>query len=283
MKVIIAETAGFCMGVHRAVEMAMAAPDKHDPPIYTFGPLIHNSNVLHCLEEKGIFVIGEIPDKISGTILIRAHGIPPDIKAKLIIAGFNVIDATCPRVIKVQTIIARHAAKGYVSIIIGDKDHPEVVGLLGFARGNGHVVNNINHLQALPSFKKAIIVFQTTQNITFSEKVKEWASINFPHYIFFNTICNSTIKRQSEAQLLSKSVDAVIVIGGHNSGNTQRLAEIAGETGKPVFHIETKSEMDIKMISKFNSIGITAGASTPEWVIKQVCRALKTIPGNTNK
>ncbi len=271
------------MGVHRAVEMAMAAPDKYDPPIYTFGPLIHNANVLHCLEEKGISVIGEIPDKISGTILIRAHGIPPDTKAKLIMAGFNVIDATCPRVIKVQTIIARHAAKGYISIIIGDKDHPEVVGLLGFARGNGHVVNNINHLQALPPFKKAIIVFQTTQNITFSEKVKEWASINFPHYIFFNTICNSTIKRQSEVQLLSKLVDAVIVIGGHNSGNTQRLAEIAGETGKPVFHIETKSEMDIKMISKFNSIGITAGASTPEWVIKQVSLVLETIPGNTNK
>ena len=283
MKVLIAKTAGFCMGVHRAVEMAMDAPDNHVLPIYTFGPLIHNASVLHCLEKKGISIIDKIADKTSGTILIRAHGIPPDTKLKLINAGFNVIDATCPRVIKVQTIIARHAEKGYVSIIIGDKDHPEVVGLLGFAGGNGHVVNKLSHLQTLPFFKKAIIVFQTTQNITFLKKVKEWVSTNFPHYIFFNTICNSTMKRQSEAKILSESVDAVIVIGGHNSGNTQRLAEIAGETGKPVFHIETKSEMDINMISKFNSIGITAGASTPEWVIKQVRQTLETMHGNTNK
>jgi 4-hydroxy-3-methylbut-2-enyl diphosphate reductase len=280
MKISIAETAGFCMGVHRAVKMAMNAPDEYTPPIYTFGPLIHNANVLQRLEEKGISVLHEIPSKTSGTILIRAHGVPPETVAGLVHSGFNVIDATCPRVIKVQTIIARHAAKGYVSIIIGDKDHPEVVGLLGFTGGNGHVVNNIDHLQALPFFKKAIIVFQTTQNITFFAKVKKWAATNFPHYLFFNTICNSTMKRQSETRLLSESVDAVIVIGGHNSGNTQRLAEVAGVAGKPVFHVETEAELDIKMLSMFKSIGITAGASTPNWVIKQIVRRLKALPGD---
>lgn len=276
------------MGVRRAVEMALNAPDKYEQPIYTYGPLIHNANVLMLLEEKGIFAINKIPDTtsgaiLSGTILIRAHGIPPETKAGLSRAGFNVIDATCPRVLKVQNIIDRYAASGYTAIIIGDKNHPEVIGLLGFAKGNGHVVNDINNLKALPPFKKAIIVFQTTQNITFFKKVKKWASVKFPHYIFFNTICNSTMKRQSEAQVLSKSVDAVIVIGGHNSSNTQRLAEIAGETDKPVFHVETESEMNLNLISQFKSIGITAGASTPEWIIKQICQTLETMPEQSRK
>jgi 4-hydroxy-3-methylbut-2-enyl diphosphate reductase len=143
MKILVAKTAGFCMGVRRAVEMVLEAPEKHIPPICTFGPLIHNPQVLHLLEEKGITVCDRIPPAGQGTVLIRAHGVPPQDKDGLNTAGFNVIDATCPRVISVQRIIRKNAARGYASIIIGDRDHPEVIGLKGYAVDNGHVASTL--------------------------------------------------------------------------------------------------------------------------------------------
>jgi 4-hydroxy-3-methylbut-2-enyl diphosphate reductase len=158
MKILIAKTAGFCMGVRRAVEMVLEAPEKHEGPICTYGPLIHNPQVLGLLEEKGITVCDRIPPWGRGTILIRAHGVPPDAKDGLAAAGFKVIDATCPRVIRVQTIIRKHAAKGYASIIIGDREHPEVIGLKGYAGENGYVAATLEDLQQLPRFEKAIIV-----------------------------------------------------------------------------------------------------------------------------
>lgn len=267
------------MGVRRAVEMVLDAPDQHPNPIFTYGPLIHNPQVLHLLRSKGISVLDQIPEHGSGTVLIRAHGVPPTIKQDLKKANFNVIDATCPRVIKVQTIIHKHAQKKYASIIIGDKDHPEVIGLLGYARGSGHVVGNLEELQALPAFEKAIIVAQTTQNTHFFEAVKEWAATRFPHYKVFDTICDSTGRRQEEVKRLAESVDAVIVVGGHSSGNTQRLFEIARDTGKPAYHIETESDLasiDMKILASARHIGITAGASTPNWIIKKVYRVLES-------
>ena len=162
------------MGVRRAVEMALDAPDKHINPIFTFGPLIHNKHVLNLLRERGISVLNNIPDPGSGTVLIRAHGVPPNTRQKLIKAGYEVLDATCPRVIKVQTIIKQHAAEGYASIIIGDKDHPEVIGLLGFTEEKGYVVGSIKDFDTLPEFNKAIIVAQTTQNTLFLEKIKNY-------------------------------------------------------------------------------------------------------------
>jgi 4-hydroxy-3-methylbut-2-enyl diphosphate reductase len=277
MKILLAKTAGFCMGVRRAVEMALDAPNKHENPIYTYGPLIHNPHVLNLLKEKGISVIDDIPDHGSGTVLIRAHGVPPQAKEKLKKAGFTIIDATCPRVIKVQTIIKKHAGQHYTSIIIGDKDHPEVRGLLGYSDGKGYVVDNINDLDSLPAFEKAIIVAQTTQNIEFFEEIKKWANKKFPHYKIFNTICDSTSKRQAEVKRLSGSVDAVIVVGGHNSGNTQRLAEIAKESGKPSYHIESENELDLKALASVKNIGLTAGASTPNWITKRVYRSLESL------
>ncbi len=277
MKILIAKTAGFCMGVRRAVEMVLDAPNKHENPISTYGPLIHNPQVLNLLEQKGISVINEIPDHGSGTILIRAHGVPPNARDNLEKAGFKIIDATCPRVIKVQTIIHKHAEQGYASIIIGDKDHPEVAGLLGYAGEKGYVVDNLIDLDFLPAFDRAIIVAQTTQNTLFFEKVKNWAGRKFPHYKIFDTICDSTAKRQAEVHSMADSVDALIVVGGQNSGNTQRLAEIARQAGKPTYHIEAESELDLKALSSARYIGITAGASTPNWITKRIYRTLETL------
>ena len=278
MKIVLAKTAGFCMGVRRAVEMALDAPHHYQFPIFTFGPLIHNPQVLDLLEERNIRVIDNIPESGSGTVLIRAHGVPPETKEKLSRAGFTVIDATCPRVIKVQTIISRHAKQGFSTIIIGDAEHPEVVGLLGYAGGNGHVAGTLDELNKLPTFEKAVIVAQTTQNTDFFCEVKSWAEQKFPHYKIFDTICGSTENRQAEVRQLTDDVDAFVVVGGKNSGNTQRLASIAGETGKPAFHIESESELDVAALSKATRIGLTAGASTPNWIIKRVYRALETLP-----
>jgi (E)-4-hydroxy-3-methyl-but-2-enyl pyrophosphate reductase len=278
MKILIAKKAGFCMGVRRAVEMVLDAPNKHENPICTFGPLIHNPQVLDLLREKGISTLEHIPECATGTVLIRAHGVPPQTKQNLKKAGYKIIDATCPRVIKVQTIIRKHAKKDYASIIIGDKDHPEVIGLLGYAEGKGFVVDNLDDLDSLPSFEKAIIVAQTTQNTLFFEEIKKWANNKFPRYEIFDTICDSTAKRQAEVQNLADSVDAVIVVGGQNSGNTKRLAEISKKTGKPTYHIETESEIDVDALSEVKCIGITAGASTPNWVIKKIYRTLEALP-----
>jgi len=267
MKIVVAKTAGFCMGVRRAVDMVLDASNLSSGPIYTYGPLIHNPQVLKMLEEKKIFRIEQIPETGSGIVLIRAHGVPPEDEKALKDAGFTVINATCPRVVRVQVIINRYAKKGYSTLIIGDEKHPEVVGLLGYAEGKGHTVTTMEQLCALPKFENAVVVAQTTQNTVFYNEIKAWCKINAPHYQIFDTICGSTEKRQTEIRELAKVNDAVIVVGGKQSGNTKRLAQIASQTGKFATHIEDVSEIDYGKLSSARSVAITAGASTPNWII----------------
>ncbi len=278
MKIVVAKTAGFCMGVRRAVEMVFDAPGKYKPPIYTYGPLIHNPQVLDLCAEKGIKVINSIPRRGVGTVLIRAHGVPPVVKKELSAAGFTVVDTTCPRVIKVQTIIRKQAEKGSEIIIVGDEDHPEVIGLLGYAGSRGHVVNSLESLARLPEYERAIIVAQTTQNTRLFEQIQEWIEDNRPHYRMFNTICDSTEKRQLEVRQIAPHVDALVVVGGKQSGNTRRLAEIASYYGKTAFHVETAAELEVDSLADCRSIGITAGASTPSWIIKEVFREVERLP-----
>ncbi|MFZ7128192.1 MAG: 4-hydroxy-3-methylbut-2-enyl diphosphate reductase [Desulfobacterales bacterium] len=278
MKIEIAKTAGFCMGVRRAVELAMDAPAEHEPPICTFGPLIHNPQVLDVLKDKGITILDDIPSKGSGTVLIRAHGVPPEAKSALAEAGFKVVDATCPRVIRVQVIIRKHARKGYDVIIIGDRDHPEVTGLLGHAAGKGHVAADLEELKRLNDVEKAIVVAQTTQNLETYDTIKKWIASHRPRWKVFDTICDSTEKRQAEVRCLAELVDAVVVVGGKTSGNTQRLFEVAKATGKPAFHVETEADLDFQALSRVGYVGVTAGASTPNWMIKKICRAIEAIP-----
>ncbi len=268
------------MGVRRAVEMVLDTPGKHEAPIRTYGPLIHNPQVLKVLESKDVSILDTLPEQGEGTVLVRAHGVPPQTKKQLKDAGFNVLDATCPRVIKVQTIIGKHAKKDFASIIIGDRDHPEVVGLLGYAADRGYVVGSMEELEALPAFENAIIVAQTTQNIEFFDQVKQWAAAKYPHYTIFETICGSTERRQAEVKRLAESVDVIIVVGGRTSGNTRRLFEIARQTGKAAFHIESEKDLesiDINVLTAARQIGITAGASTPNWIIKKVYKTLESL------
>lgn len=259
------------MGVRRAVDMVLDASNKAKEPIYTYGPLIHNPQVLEMLESKQIFRMDLIPESGNGIVLIRAHGVPPQDEKALADAGFTVVNATCPRVVRVQVIIDKYSKKGYDTIILGDEKHPEVVGLLGYARDKGHTITSLAQLETLPRFEKAVVVAQTTQNTKIFADIQAWCGKNAPHYKIFNTICDSTEKRQDEVRQMAGTHDAVIVVGGKFSGNTKRLAQVAAETGKPSMHIEQASEIDYASISDANSIAITAGASTPNWIINDTC------------
>ena len=278
MRIKLAKTAGFCMGVRRAVEIVLDVANSQEGPIYTFGPLIHNPQVLDILAEKGVSILDDLSVKGPGSVVIRAHGVPPQIKQALSDSGLTVIDATCPRVVKVQTIIAKYAKQGYGVIIVGDRDHPEVTGLLGYANGQGHVISCLEEVDRLPSLERAIVVAQTTQDGRFFNTISRTMKERFPHFKLFDTICDSTHKRQAEVRSMAKGVDAVVVVGGRNSGNTQRLAQVAEQEGIPVFHVEREEELDRKAIEPLQAVAVTAGASTPNWVIKKVCRTLEGLP-----
>lgn len=275
MKISVAKTAGFCFGVRRAVDMVLEVSHRTEKSIFTYGPLIHNPQVLAMLEEKKIYRLDTIPKKGSGIVFIRAHGVPPDDQKALKDAGFTVINATCPRVVRVQMIIDKYSKKGYATIIAGDQKHPEVIGLLGYASVSGHAITFPGDLAALPTFEKAVLVAQTTQNTAFFSKVRTWCENNAPHYKIFDTICGSTERRQNEIRNMAKINDAVVVFGGKQSGNTKRLAQIASEAGKPTTHIEDPEEIDFNILSNAKSIAFTAGASTPNWIINDAYRRIE--------
>ena len=266
------------MGVRRAVETTLDLIQKEDTGVSTFGPLIHNPQVLNLLEERGVRILKEIPEKESGTVIIRAHGVPPFQKEQLQMAGATVKDATCPHVVKVQVIIKKYQKQGYATVIIGDRNHAEVEGLLGFTGNRGQAVSNEEDVRNLQLVSPYIIVSQTTQDETAFAELSSRVLERFPGGKVFNTICDATHKRQEEVRSLSSVVDAMVVVGGKNSANTKRLAEIAEGMGRPVFLVETEDELDIDALSKFSSVGVTAGASTPTWMINRVVRLLEAIP-----
>lgn len=275
MKVILAKTAGFCMGVKRAMELVLKAIHSKPGKIYTYGPLIHNPQVLALLQERGIGILRQQTPEPNAVVVIRAHGIPPQEREQLIAAGCQIIDATCPRVAKVQAIIRRWAQQGYHTVIVGDADHPEVLGLMGYTEGRGHVVATAADVAALPPLDRVIVVAQTTQSeAVFQQRVAE-IKARFPECQVYNTICDATAKRQEEVQQLAPRVDAMVVVGGRESGNTQRLVEIARATGVPTYHVETEQELDLDELCRYQTIGVTAGASTPHWLISNVVSLLK--------
>ncbi|ADH85758.1 4-hydroxy-3-methylbut-2-enyl diphosphate reductase [Desulfurivibrio alkaliphilus] len=279
MKVILAQHAGFCMGVRRAVETTLKLVDLRQGPIATYGPLIHNPQVLEMLEEKGVKVLEEVPADTTGTVVIRAHGVPPERKHRLEASGVVVEDATCPRVVKVQAIIDKYQKEGYTTVIVGDRDHAEVEGLMGHAGAAGLVVSRLTDLDELQLAPPYIVVSQTTQDEELFREITDEILKRFPGGKVFNTICDSTHKRQDEVREMCREIDALVVVGGRNSANTKRLAEIAHGLNCPVFLVETEDELEPDKLKKFHCVGVTAGASTPAWIIRQVVAALESIPG----
>ena len=281
MKVKLAKSSGFCMGVRRAVELALEAVHTCQGPIYSHGPLIHNPQAVALLESKGLKALD--PDESSldglkgGTVIIRAHGVPPSTRKDLEERGFDIIDATCPRVIRVQAIIRKHTAQGYTPIIWGNPDHPEVIGLLGHAEGRGLVVRRPEDIAGLPDQEKVILVAQTTQHKQVFKEMVRAVQDRWPEALVFDTICGATERRQEDVRRLAREVQAMVVVGGHSSGNTQRLAEVAQAEGVKTIHIETEDELDTAWLQGVETVGVTAGASTPNWMIKRVIRTLERL------
>ncbi len=280
MKVTVAETAGFCNGVKNALEVTLEAIQKrkNGETICTFGPLIHNRHVLGMLEKKGVCTESKIENCSGKEVVIRAHGIPPEQRRALHEAGAVILDATCKRVAKVQAVIKRYAMRGYHTVIVGDADHAEVIGLMGYAAGLGTVINQPEQIDQLPAnWENAHLVTQTTQNEEVFKEIEKRFLERYPHGIVNNTICGSTHERQSEVRNLCRQVEAMIIVGGRHSGNTIRLAEIARECGIPSYHIETEEDLDQGEMSSYASVGVSAGASTPNWMIRNVVRFLESI------
>ncbi|AIS52440.1 4-hydroxy-3-methylbut-2-enyl diphosphate reductase IspH [Thermoanaerobacter kivui] len=283
MKILIAEYAGFCFGVKRAIETAYQEIEKNKKgKIYTLGEIIHNPLVIDDLFKKGVKVIEEKDlEKLSkgDKLIIRTHGVSKKLYDFLTEREVEIIDVTCPFVKKVQNIVYEYYNKGYSIIIVGDKNHPEVIGVNGWCDNTAYVLNSIEEAKKMPQLKKACAVAQTTLIEKHWEKILEVINTKVEDLIFFNTICDATQKRQSAAEELAKKVEVMLVIGGKHSSNTQKLKKICERNCKNTFHIEAPKELTLDMIKEHEIIGVTAGASTPDYVIEDVLKRIKILKG----
>jgi len=273
MKIVIAKTAGFCMGVKRAVDLALENAGKVPDGLKTIGPLIHNQQTLAMLRQRKVAEFDDAIDNARpSTLLIRAHGVPPETQARYAGKGHTIIDGTCPKVKTVHKVIEQYRKEGYHIVIAGDRGHAEVIGLLGYAGDAGHLVNSADAIAALPDFEKICLVAQTTFDRTVFDRIAAKILDRYKkrEVVVKKTICAATDQRQSETEKLARQVDAVIVVGGKNSANTRRLAEIARNCGTPTLLVETEEEIHWNNIAHCNTIGVTAGASTPNWMIQRV-------------
>jgi (E)-4-hydroxy-3-methyl-but-2-enyl pyrophosphate reductase len=280
MKVFVAKTAGFCKGVKGALEMTLDAIQKRQEGerICTFGPLIHNRQVLAMLEDKGISEENNLENCAGKKVVIRAHGIPPHERQRLRGIDAVLLDATCKRVARVHAVIKRHARHGYHTVIVGDADHAEVIGLLGYTGGRGRVINRSEQISELPEdWEKVLLVAQTTQNEEIFAAIRSHFLKRYPHGVVNNTICDSTHQRQAEVRQMCSRVEAMVVVGGYHSGNTLRLAEIARQCGIPTYYVETEADLNRQEMARYSSVGVSAGASTPNWIIRNVAQFLESI------
>lgn len=278
MNVIVADSAGFCWGVQRAIRLARGAAQDSTRPVVTDGPLIHNRQMLAQLEQESIREAASPADFRDATVVLRAHGVPPEHRQSVTHQAARLVDATCPDVERIQRTIAHHAAAGFATIVFGDNGHAEVIGLLGFATAGGYVVGNREDVDNLPpNLPTVCVVAQSTQAPDAYADICKAILARYPHAVILDTICNATKKRQSELAELAGKVDAFIVVGGRNSANTARLVELAAAL-KPTFHVESTTDIDALPLHRFNTIGLTAGASTPAFVIDEIKTRLEAWP-----
>lgn len=274
MRVQVATHAGICYGVERALRLAGEASQRGGS-VHTLGPLIHNPQAVAALKDRGVDVATDLDDVAGGTLVIRSHGVKPAIIEEARERGLDVIDATCPHVSKAHEAAAGLTREGYLVVIVGEADHPEVEGILAHAGGSAIVVSSADELPEQLGGRKIGIVVQTTQS---ERRLAEVVAAILPRaneLRVFNTICSATGKRQRSAEELAETVDVMIVVGGHNSGNTTRLAEICSEVNARVHHVETPDELDPSWFAGADTVGVTAGASTPDEQVQAVVQAIE--------
>jgi (E)-4-hydroxy-3-methyl-but-2-enyl pyrophosphate reductase len=292
VKVLVAKTAGFCMGVQRALDLVLdeetrcaggalqVSPTAAPPKLFTLGPLIHNNQALEALQERGIETAHDLDDVTGSSVVIRAHGAGPTIRERIRERNLTVIDATCPRVVRCQRAVQRAAEAGRQVLIAGDTDHAEVTALVDFSGGRAMVLSSVEDASAAELHPPVTLVAQTTFNSkTYSAIAaalsKRLADRPPTDLEIVQSLCRSTEDRQLETIDLARAVDAVVVVGGKHSANTKRLAEVARDLGRSAFHVETADELDPGAFGAFSSVGVTAGASTPAWVTERVVERLK--------
>ena len=274
MEVILADKAGFCFGVQRAINTAFKAAGTGK--VYCFGPLIHNPQEVARLREAGIETVEDFsPLKPGDSLIIRSHGVPPDVLARAKAHGLTIIDLTCPFVAKAQQHAQLLKNEGYQVVVVGERKHPEVQSILGYAGDNAMVIEAPDEMEGMQFQGRIGVVAQTTQSYgNFSETVLRLLRLSKELKVF-NTICSSTKERQDAARVLASRVDVMIVVGGRNSANTSRLVSLCREAGRPTYHVEVVDEIRPEWFAGARTVGVTAGASTPGWVIEAVVARLQ--------
>ena len=281
--VVLAKSAGFCFGVKRAVNMVYEEIEKSEEntPIYTYGPIIHNDEVVKDFASKGVTLVKELSELANlpkGKIIVRSHGISRAEYEEMEQYGFTVVDATCPFVRKIHKIVDEHSKQGEYIIIIGNPAHPEVCGISGWVNGDAvSIIESKDEAEkfALLEDKNICIVSQTTFNYNKFQDLVEIVSKKGYNISVLNTICNATEERQTEARQIAKEVEAMIVIGDKHSSNTQKLFEICNTECEKTYYIQTSKDMDYQLLKSINNVGITAGASTPNNIIEEVSKNVR--------
>lgn len=274
MKIRVAEHSGYCYGVKRAVNLLENLIEEKSK-VYTLGPIIHNQQVTDYYHEKGVLIIDKIADlsdnEIDGAlVVIRSHGAPKSVYEEAELRGIKLKDATCPYVKKIQNTVSTYASKGYNIIIVGDSKHPEVIGINGWCDNQAKIIKTIEDVELIPSDQRpTCVVAQTTFNINLWKAISEQLEAKLEDCVIINTICLATEQRQQAVIALASEVDLMIVVGGKHSSNTIKLAELCALQTKTI-HIETKDDLNGEALKGTRSIGITAGASTPDWIIQSV-------------
>ncbi len=276
MQILVAEKAGFCFGVRRAIGMVEKAL-AGDRPVSSLGPVIHNPQVIGRLRERGLRLVESLDDVNEGVVVIRSHGAPLSTYHSIMEKGLSAVDATCPFVKKMHHQARSLVEDGYQLIIVGDRNHSEITSLTDDPNFRGMVISQASELGGLRLSKRVGLISQTTQPMENLREVADRLLAEASELKIFNTICDSTITRQMEAREIAARVQAMVVIGGRNSANTRRLVEISQESGTPTYWVETAGEIDPRSFENVERVGLTAGASTPEWIIREVVSRLESL------
>jgi len=278
MEVIVADNAGFCFGVKRAIKMASDTLDQSEGPVKSLGQLIHNPQVVSLFQRKGLEVVTDLDEVASdATVVIRSHGVGPEVKQEAVDRGLRVVDTTCPFVTKAQQYAGKLIDENYKVVVIGDKDHPEVIGVVAHTLGKAIVINTVAEAEGLKFIPRMGVVFQTTHAIGHVQEVVGALLKRGKEVRVFNTLCGATTSMQKTAVELAPDVEAMVIIGGKLSANTAQLAEVCRKVNPRVHQIESADEIDDKWFTGIKLVGVSAGASTPDEVIAEVVERLTNL------